>query len=406
MDDLDFLDSEMDQPSVFTDEGRLSPEYVPKNLLFRTENLKALARHHRSLFADSQTASKMIITGSVGTGKTSVAKKFGYWAEKKGKESKIAIEYVHINCRRNRTPFMILLAIARSLSTHIPGRGYSSDELMEMIVDILEARGITLLLVLDEIDYALARGSSDLLYALTRSGDEKQDAKHRIVLTLICQSTNFLSYMDPSTKSSLAASIMKLEPYTKSQLVGILEDRIKQSFIPGSVSNEAILLAAEISSGKGDARQALELMWFAGKFADKESSTMVYPEHIRLAKANIEPSILRQVINEITTHRLLLLLGIARQLRYSKAAFVTTGIGEEAYQMICEEYSVTARKHTQIWEYLKELESIGILVTRKSSHGQRGNTQLISIQDVSANELEQEVLKRLHELFQTTTVTL
>lgn len=406
MDDLDFLDAEMEQPSVFIDEGRLSPEYVPKNLLFRTENLKALARHHRSLFADSQTASKMIITGSVGTGKTSVAKKFGYWAEKKGKESKIPIEYVHINCRRNRTPFMILLAIARSLSSHIPGRGYSSDELMEMIVDILEARGITMLLVLDEIDYALARGSSDLLYALTRSGDEKQDAKHRIVLTLICQSTNFLSYLDPSTKSSLAASIMKLEPYTKNQLVGILEDRIKQSFIPGSVTNEAILLAAEISSGKGDARQALELMWFAGKFADKESSTMIYPEHIRLAKANIEPSILRQVINEITTHRLLLLLGTARQLRYSKAAFITTGIAEEAYQMICEEYSVTARKHTQIWEYLKELESIGMLVTRKSSYGQRGNTLLISIQDVSANELEQEVLKRLHELFQTTTVTL
>jgi cell division control protein 6 len=406
MDDLDFLDSEMDQPSVFIDEGRLSPEYVPKNLLFRTENLKALARHHRSLFTDSQTASKMIITGSVGTGKTSIAKKFGYWAEKKGKESKIPIEYVHINCRRNRTPFMILLAIARSLSSHIPGRGYSSDELMEMIVDILEARGITMLLVLDEIDYALARGSSDLLYALTRSGDEKQDAKHRIVLTLICQSTSFLSHLDISTKSSLAASIMKLEPYTKKQLVGILEDRIKQSFIPGSVTNDAILLSADISSGKGDARQALELMWFAGKFADKENSTMVYPEHIRLAKANIEPSILRQVINEITTHRLLLLLGIARQLRYSKAAFITTGTTEEAYQIICEEYSLTARKHTQIWEYLKELESIGILVTRKSSYGQRGNTQLISIQDVSANELEQEVLKRLHELFQTTTVTL
>ena len=123
----------------------------------------------------------------------------------------------------------------------------------------------------------------------------------------------------------MSASIIKLEPYTKDQLTEIVKDRIKQSFVPGSVSRDAIQLVAEITAQKGDARQALELMWFGGKFADKEGSTIVYPEHIRYAKANLEPSLLREVIEDMTRPKLLLLLGIARQLRYTRAAFITTG---------------------------------------------------------------------------------
>ena len=65
---------------------------------------------------------------------------------------------------------------------------------------------------------------------------------------------------------------------------------------------------------------------------------------------------------------------------------------------VCEENGEEARKHTQIWEYLKEFETMGLIVTKKSTYGQRGNTQLISIQDVSALELEKEVLKRLEAI--------
>ncbi|MHA2253854.1 MAG: ORC1-type DNA replication protein [Candidatus Kariarchaeaceae archaeon] len=392
---MEFLEEEFKKPTVFIDESKLSAEYVPNNLLFRGEHLKTIVRHFRGLFSTVRSTRRMIITGSVGTGKTSIAKKFGCWAQKKGNDEKIDIKYIHVNCRRNRTPFMILLAITRELNSHVPTRGYSADELMEMIVELLEARGSTMLLVLDEIDYAINRGGSDLLYALTRTADDRQNPGHRVALVLISRNSNFLSYLDPSTKSSLSAASIVLNPYSKAQLMQILDDRVKQSFIPGSVTKECILLAAEISASKGDARYALELMWYAGKFTDQEGNSIVYPEHVRLAKANVEPSLLKQTIAEMTDHKLMLLLAIARQLRYTHAAHITTGSAEEAYQMVCEEYDQEARKHTQIWEYLKEFERTGVLVAVKSSIGQRGNTQLISIQDVSAFELEKEVIKRL-----------
>lgn len=404
MNNLDFLDEEIEKPSVFIDESKLSAEYLPDNLFHRTENLKNIARHFRGLFLPIRSTRRIIISGPVGTGKTSVAKMFGLWAQKKGKEENHNIKYVHINCRRNRTPFMILLAITRELNSHVPTRGYSADELMEMIVELLEVKQSTMLLVLDEIDYAVDRGSEDLLYALTRTSDDKQDTGHRIALILIARSTNFLSRLDLSTSSSLSAAIMPLSQYTKSQLIDILEDRVLQSFVFDSVTQDCILLTAEIATVKGDARHALEIMWYAGKFADKEGSSIVYPEHVRYAKANIEPSLLRGALEDMTLHKLLLLVSITRRLRYTQAAYLTTGEVEESYHIVCEEFNETPRKHTQIWEYLKEFEKHGILVSKKSSTGQRGNTQLISIQDASVAELEKEVVKRLKAIQDQSTI--
>ena len=92
MNDLDFLDEEFNRPSVFTDESKLSSEFVPDNLLFRGEHLKNVVRHFRGLFSAVRSTRRMIITGPVGTGKTSIAKKFGFWVQKKGSEESINIK--------------------------------------------------------------------------------------------------------------------------------------------------------------------------------------------------------------------------------------------------------------------------------------------------------------------------
>jgi cell division control protein 6 len=65
--------------------------------------------------------------------------------------------------------------------------------------------------------------------------------------------------------------------------------------------------------------------------------------------------------------------------------------------MICEQNSLEPRKHTQFWEFIKQLDHLNIIHTELSGKGQRGRTQNITLQDVSATSLEEEVKARLKE---------
>lgn len=399
MDSMEILDEAYNTPSVIIDETKLSKDYLPKYLRFRDDHLKALARNFRGILESQVTTNRVIITGSVGVGKTSLAKKLGEWIEARGPQHHVNIRYIHINCRRAKTPFMILLHIVKELNQNIANRGFAADELLEMIIELIEAERINLVLVLDEVEYIIPKGGIDLLYALTRTADDRNSTSHQLGLILIAKNTHFFSFLDESTTSSLTAPVIHVAPYSKQELQQILHDRIDECFLPNSVLGDSVELIADIAAKKdGDARHALELLQIAAKLADLKGSKIVYPEHVRSAKENIDPSLLRDVIIDLSLHKVLLLLGIIRLLKHNFQAYITTGAAKESYEMVCEEYSFDPRKHTQMWEYLRELELHGIVNAELSGEGHRGNTQLISISDTSLEQLEEEVNKRLNYL--------
>jgi cell division control protein 6 len=396
LNDIDILNKELyNTKSVFIDEAKLSADFIPENLLFRTDHLRFLVNHFRGLFSQSNMNRGLLLTGAIGSGKTSISKKFGAWAVNSGLKKRLEIKYIHINCRVNKTPFMIWLDIVKSLNSYIPNRGYSANELMNFVREIIVSKKYKLLITLDEIDFCSLDDISDLLYGLTRINDGINNFNHSISLILISRSSDYIKHIDASTKSSLTTANLHLEQYKKIELIGIIKDRAKIALNYNALSNEAIILAAEITAKKGDARQALELIWYAGKSADNEQSDTIFPEHIREAKSNIDPSLLRQTISDLSHSKLLLLVAIARSLIKTKKAYATTGEVKNEYLMTCEEFESIARKHTQMWEYLKEFEKYGIIFLKISGKKIRGNTQLISIQDVSAKDLERAVLRKL-----------
>jgi len=399
MDSLDILERAYGRPSVISDESKLSIDYLPENLPFREQDLIALSNYFSSALDGHLSSNRVIITGSVGVGKTSVAKKFGQWIEYKSQQLQRNVRYVHVNCRRAKTPFMILLSIVKELQGKVSNRGYAADELLDMVITILEEQRSTLILVLDEVEYIIPKGGVDLLYAFTRTADDKQTYSHNIGLILIARSSNFLSYLDQSTISSLSAPIIEISPYCSDELSIIIKDRVRECFVPGSVTEDSIQLIADIAEKRGgDARHAIELLYIAGKRANIEGDSLVYPEHVRSAKANVDPSLLKDVITGLHPHKLMLLLAISRLLRRTKKAYITTGIAEKEYALIAEEFGEEPRKHTQFWEYLQELEIIGVINMERSSKGQRGNTKYISILDLSLHDLEKEVVPRLQKL--------
>lgn len=388
----DILRDELSRPTVFKDEEPLQFEYVPDELPEREEELRKLIRVFRDVLEKGAGSTQSaLITGKVGTGKTVLSKKLGEMVEdKKG------FDYVHVNCRRYNTAALAITQVLRNYDEKFPDRGYSVEEMMRSLFNMLKVRDKYLLLALDEIDFLVDKSGPEILYNLSRiSDDSVGDFKNRISIIYITRDISFKEKLDDSTKSTLRDNLIDLNQYTKSELIPILNQRVELAFNPGTVSENAVELIADIASEWGDARFAIELLWKAGKKADSETEERVTPEHVRWTKAETHPEIREEILEDLSKHHLYVLLAISRLLRGTEMAYVTTGEVKEHYKMICEEYQEKARGHTQFWHYLKEMGNLGVIDSSISGEGERGTTTMISLPDIPAKMLEEKIEKYL-----------
>ena len=70
-----------------------------------------------------------------------------------------------------------------------------------------------------------------------------------------------------------------------------------------------------------------------------------------------------------------------------------------SYGLACEEYKSNPRKNTQIWQYIRDICNGGILSTKIVSQGIKGRTTYVSLPDIPAkilvNEIEQILSNKL-----------
>lgn len=388
----DILRDELNKPTVFKDEEPLQFEYVPDELPEREKELRKLIRTFRDVLEKGAGSTQSsLITGKVGTGKTVLAKKFGEMIK-----DKQGFDYVHVNCRRYDTAALAMAQIIRNYDENFPKRGYSVEEMLRSLFNLLKVRDKYLFLTLDEIDFLVDKSGPEILYNLSRLFDDSSsDFKNRISIIYISRDTSFKEELDESTKSTLRNNLIDLNQYSKKELISILNQRVNLAFNPGIVSENAVELIADIASEWGDARFAIELLWKAGKKSDSEAEERVTPEHVRWAKAETHPEIREEVLEDLSEHYLFTLLAVSRLLRGTEKAYVTTGEVKEHYKMICEEYGKNARGHTQFWHYIKEMSNLGIIDSEKSGEGERGTTTMISLPDFPAKILEEKIEKYL-----------
>jgi cell division control protein 6 len=368
-------------------------DYVPDELIHRDEQQKMLAQMFKPLL--SNVSQNVIIKGPVGTGKTVIAKKFCSTivsiARKQGK----IIEYVHINCRKRTTDSMALLGVINHFDPRFPDRGFSLQEMLQVLKKQLMKRNSQLLLVLDEADALLKKSGTNLIYDLTRFSDEKDLEKTPVSLILISQK-DILPFFDVASISTFKRSnIIKMNKYSRDELYDIVLQRVNLGFHNATVDPESIELLADISSEWGDARFAIELLWKAGIAADNQHVQNVKPEHVRAAKAETYSIVTETKLKNLDKHQLLTLYAIAKKLKKDQTAYVNTGDAEKTYMVTCEEYNEKPRTHTMFWSYLKEIESAGFINIKPSGKGQIGTTQLISLPDIPAEIMSDKVKEML-----------
>jgi archaeal cell division control protein 6 len=386
------IEDELNSSTVIKDMGALDFDYAPVEILHRNDQLSMLTHFYKPLL--SRIAQHAVIKGPVGTGKTVMAKKFCDDFVRVARKKGIIIEYVHINCRKRSTDAMVLLGILNHFDPRFPDRGFSVQEMLEVLRKQLKRREAQLFVVLDEADALLKKSGSDLIYDLTRFSDETSQEKIPISLLLISQ-RDVLSLLDVSALSTFKRSnIIKLDKYSRDELYDIVDQRVKLAFHQHTVQLDSIDLIADIAEEWGDARFAIELLAKAGVAADRNHTTEVIPEHVRAAKADTYSVVTETKLRNLERHHLLALDAIAKRLHIDGTAYVLTGEAEKTYSLVCEENNEKPRAHTMFWHYLKEIENAGFITLKMSGKGQLGTTQLISLPDIPAEIMRQKI----HEL--------
>jgi cell division control protein 6 len=380
--------------SVFKDQRTLSFDYVPQRLVHREAQMKKLVMLYRPV-VESNLSQNAVLTGSVGTGKTATAKRFCTDLKDFAEKQQKAVDWVLVNCRQRNSESSAVLHVVNHFQPNFPDRGFSITEMLRILRKDLEKRKVHLVIVLDEADMLLKKAGPDIIYKLTRFGEEKVDGRELVSLMLISQK-NIFDLLDASSTSTFKrTNVVEFGKYSSEELRDIVKTRAELAFHDGTIDDDAIDLIADVSSEWGDARFAIEILEKAGMLADEESAGRISVEHVRGAKAEAYSSITESKLAGLDKHQKLSLLGIARASRGK--AYVTTGEAESAYKVACEEYGEKPRAHTAFWGLMKDLDMLGVVSAKKSGPGISGKTTVITLLDIPAKVLEQRMRQMLKE---------
>jgi cell division control protein 6 len=380
--------------SVFKDESKLDINYIPQKLPHREKEQRLLMEFFSFILrCPERMAQRIILTGDVGTGKTALAQHFGANITSEANKRGIKFRYVHINCREFRGSLQPILHRAVTVfRPNYPSRGYSAEEILVTLTQVLDDEEAFMVLTLDEFDSIIEKEGSDAVYKLTRLQEMRQGKPQRISFIFIMRNLKAIQQLDDSAQSTLQRSIIPLERYGKPQLIDIISDRVTLAFELGAVPEDVVDLVAELAySETGNARFGIELLWRAGKYSDAEERALVEPECVRQAISSIVPSLKRSELESLGFHERLFLLATARYFRESEEVYASLTELEKAYAVICEEFNETPNSHTQIWNYTQYLSSLGVLKTEVTAAPIKGRTTRVSLPSIPATELEKQL---------------
>ncbi|MEM2095628.1 MAG: AAA family ATPase [Candidatus Caldarchaeum sp.] len=377
---------------VFKYEEKLSPEYVPEKLLYREEEMRLLRSFFSSVLNDDKAFQvRVFIWGAVGTGKTSLAKLFGLNLEREARELGRKVRFTYVNSRINKSLYTVLRKTVEQLGLDLPRRGYSDEEVFDVLVKFLRTTGLRLVLCLDEVEALISEEGSEAVYFLTRLGEGAVDGG-LISLVLIFREPEILDRLDSQTISGMGGNSIHLQEYDYNQLLEILRYRAGEAFQRNALSDEVLEFIAQAAAERKDARYAIDLLWRSGKYAEAEGCSTVEAEHVRKALASVYPTIRRENLSYLSKDERLVLLASARGLSGTRTAITAADLFQY-YRLVCEELKTEAKGYTTFWETLQQLQDLGFLRLSIKSEGAKGRKTYVYLPGIPVQLLERELLK-------------
>lgn len=381
----------LETQQIFDDREYLRPSYIPENLPHRDEQINQLARIWVAPLR-GETPSNVFIYGKTGTGKTATVKYLMEELEHVAGDLSKNIEVSYLNCEVVDTKYRVLATLSNKIREglieemdkefsefpeEVPMTGWPTDEVYETLVTLLDYREQVVIVILDEIDRLVSKGSSDVLYLLSRLNSDLSKAKVGVVG--ISNDLNFVSDLDPRINSSLGEEEVVFPPYDAEQIEDILEKRSRKGFSKGVLENGVMnLCAAHAARKHGDARKALDLLRNAGEMAEKEKAEKVTTNHVTKASKKLERDRMEEAIESLPDQSKLVLLSILL-LQERKAGKISTGDIYEVYSSLCQQQGWEVLTRRRISSLISELDMMGVIGARVVSKGRYGRTKEVEL---------------------------
>jgi len=377
---------------IIRDGNTLSFEYIPEKLVGREAHTAELERLFSPLAFDGKSCSAFL-WGGVGTGKTAIAKRFcldmGAYFQEKGRR----LGTVYTNCRIKNSEYAVMLDAVRHFDPSFPDRGFALDELISILVRSVESKKEALVIILDEVDVMLKGPKKNIIYQLSRLPEQLSAGS--ISLILISQYPLATMIDEASMSTFRRSNMISFARYTLDELLAIVRYRAGLALSDGALSDESAELIANVSSEYGDARYALEILERAAHVAEAAGESEVTPDCIRTASASVYSDVSEVKLNNLDRNKKIVLLAISRAIK--SAASVSMTKCEKTYAVVCEEYNVPAKKHTQFYTYVMDMEKMALLRTEVKREPDGGRVTYISIDSIPPKELANKLEYLLDE---------
>jgi cell division control protein 6 len=375
---------------IFRDREKLTPRYIPQTLPHREGEVSFLSSFYRDVleYPSRSHLRAVQIVGAVGSGKTAVARLFGERFEAEARKMKVDLKHVYVNMKLHGASKVILYRhLVRQAAPEAYSSSLSSEELLYTLIKYLKDGRKYLLLTLDEIDYYVKHTEdSSVLYEISRLEEflEPGETTNVLGVTFIARGREFHKLLDEGILSSLGRIVLEFKPYSFSQLVDILESRVREAFNPNVVSQDLVEYVAEIVSKppvNGDVRYALDILQYSGNLAEYEGYDRITPEHVRKVLNITYPTVTDEDIYYLPEKDKIVLLGLARVLKGSSKPYASLKDIRMSCGIVCEEFNFKPLSSEDVENCVDDLQDRGIVEIR--------SLKSIGLNGVPAESLEQ-----------------
>lgn len=265
----------LDEETLFRDETALTPGYVPENILYRDNQLSALAYALKPGLRGVNPLNTLVY-GPPGTGKTTAIKHvFQQVKEASGK-----LVTVYINCEDANTRFSVFARIHEEVfGTSPPDTGKPLESVKGKIFSKLAKEDKSLVVALDEIDQLFIKKNVDkvlvdILKAHTTYGYDRVG----VIGALIDES--IMARLDAKSRSVFNPERVFFQPYARDEVETIVSDRVKIAFYQGVLSGKVLDSVVDKTFSAGDLRVGIDLLRRAGLLAERDAVRKISVAHV------------------------------------------------------------------------------------------------------------------------------